>query len=58
MRPVVQIFVDDDEEVSMLWDENHDHIAARLGLLEWAKAVCIEALKVENQLKNYHEAEG
>jgi len=56
-KPVVQIFIEDDETVNMLWDQEYQHILSQLGILEWAKAVLIEALKIDNAIEAYGEEE-
>ena len=37
-----------DDELAVEWAPGYEHIVDRLGVLEWAKAICIEALKISN----------
>ena len=58
-RKVAEIFIDDDEESTELSFEYFDDfsIAEKLGILEWAKAVVLKTVEIDNALAEYNEDE-
>ncbi len=45
---IVTIALVDEERLEIKWADDDSPFLERLGYLEWAKAVCIEAKKIEN----------
>ena len=58
-RKVATLYLDTDEDSERLeveWEEDL-YLKEQLGILEWAKAIVFEGVKIDNALSEYQEEE-